>query len=80
MKNRAGTTLEPFGRARQKSWHEHLHVIGIMCSKFQLDACKLWEEFETHHFTNRPTARLSSDSPLLIALVGDNSYIGQSRF
>ena len=51
-------TLESFDNSSHKKNHAYLHdiLIGFICSKFHLD--DLWEEFETQHFTNIPSARL----------------------
>ena len=32
--------MEPFGQSHKKLCHAHLHVIGIMCSKFHQDDLK----------------------------------------
>ena len=49
-----GITIDPFDLA---SCHAHLHLYGSCEASFILITWKLWEEFKTQHFTNRPTAR-----------------------
>ena len=53
-----GITLEPFSWATHKLCHSHLHVLGLLCSKFHLDDSKIEggiRDTTFHQQTNRPS-------------------------